>query len=164
MKQNIIFLIIFPIKNLNYFHRYHQFAEQTLVHGNKRKIWIIRLLILLNVMKALHFLFLAFYPLTAVQRIVHFEALYILLPKPAFNLIGVINQLLNICYFNYILFLNGNFRLNNLLLNILFKKDCSFFESPKCVKRGKYIPDLLRKYFLVLLNVFQSLVLVSGLY
>ena len=140
----ILLQLISPKKGLNYFYHYRQLMKSTLItndnnhHPNHdqyidyrtRHIIIVILVLAMNVFKAIHYIFLALYPLDPQDRILHFDCLHLLLPNTAkFNLIAGYNQLVNIVYVDYILLFRSDWHLNETLYRIMFYNDCSMFRQ-----------------------------------
>lgn len=152
-----------PHKTLAYFVDYINLTNEFILNrsGIMPKI---RLLNLLIVLKGVHFIYLALQPhLDPLDRALHFDAFYLLMPKPTINL-GTILCVAMTIYCNVILVLTPDRKLNSILWALLIREDCSMFLHPTVMKNGRHknVCDCVRKYFLLMLNIFLGLLLSGG--
>ena len=159
--QRLVFAIFGPYKTLIYFSKYSNFIRQTLILEDYRQLRRVKLLNLLNYIKAIHFLFLSFYPLTDFERVLHFDGAYFMIPKAKFNLFYAAIQVIVIIYSNEVLFLKPTiYRLNEFLNRLVFHSDSSFFVWPKY--KNEIICQRIQRRFIEYLNLFQSCLLIMG--
>lgn len=95
------------------------------------------------------------------QRVILFDGLYLLVPLHPFKLLVALVQLLVNLYNNHVLFFETNPRLNHLLEGIVLHCNDRFFFNGSKHER-KTICHKVRKYFLFLLNLFQSLLVINS--
>ena len=162
MKLGPLKYIFSPFQTLNYYVTYFKLIEQIVRFENRQIIRQVKLLKILVFITFLHFLYLAFVPSQNLERFLHFDGLYLLLPKMKINLMCA-NACLMILYCSQYLLAKPDLQLNMLFRDILFnRKTAKFFVWKKF--RGKLIYKRVQVYFLVMLNVFNSLVWVTGWY
>ena len=162
LTKSLFMNIILPFKTLNYFEIYLNLLTSIIIQKDKYHILAIKTLNFLSYIKAFHFLFLTLYPLTKLERVLHFDAAYTLVPKATFSLMFFGAEFIVITYGNRNLFLNANYHLNVFLHKIMFQNDGSFFIKSKY--KNKLIFVQIKKYFLYFANMLQSLVFIVGMF
>lgn len=158
MKKKTIFNFIFQFKTYNlsfdYLKIYKQFVIQFMFKKNIFAVKFVKILNFLNFLKSLHFLFLAYYPLSDFQRFLNFDGAYYLINNSMFSLMFAFCQNIIIIYGNKILLTDANINLIEFLENIIIKKDGSYFNWP--TYKQKNICKIIQRNFMIYLNLFQT--------
>lgn len=166
MKKKTMFNFIFQFKtynlSFNYLLTYKQLATQIMFKKDNFAVNFIDILNIFNFLKALHFAFLAYYPLSDFQRLINFDGAYYLVLKSKFNLMFAVCQVIIIIYGNKVLFTDVNIRLIQLLENVIVKNDSSCFVWPTF--KQKTLCKIIQRNFMAYLNLFQSVITVTSNY
>jgi len=145
-------LILFPVKGIHFLSDYLALIHRVAILREPSLLRALYCLLLLELFTVLRFALLASCPLSYFQRALCFDGFFLLIPKGQFNYLPVIGMLFLVLYNSYALLLDADYKLVLLLYRIL----CCTRRGCLCEKRH------LRRYFLVILNLLQSLVFVVG--
>lgn len=112
---------LLPYRPLIYLNRVYFDTVDQIEHNGPRSSQFKRTIHLFNcflLCKSVHFFYLAFWPMSEVQRALHFDGLYAIVPKAKFDLMAAIAALM-IAYFNWAVFLDADPKLNCQIKQIL---------------------------------------------
>lgn len=156
-------LICNPVKDINYLQLYINTVRTISLKITVKTKLIFQLLMALMVYKFVHFLILGLVSkhFTDYQRTIHFDALYLLVPKYRFNLFASLATVCMIIYI-YVLFERPNKEMNDLLWNILIEGHTkkNYFIYQKYNKQN--VVQCIKRFSLKILHIFSSLILVIG--
>ena len=131
------------------------------MYKDVRAIAMVKLLIVLCFAQAAHFLYLGF-EMTDFERAIHFDGCYLaLVPKYTLNKIAFGASLM-VGYFIYVLFLRPNYSLNVALRDVLICESDQWFDDSSRSKEVN-VCKVVKRRFLIVLNMFQSLILLAGI-
>src|SRR5699024_7092633 len=100
-------------QTLDYYLNYFKIFYQILLHHNSKYIQTVKLIIQILLYQALHFLYMYIFPIDSIDRIVHFDAYFVILPKPIVNLMAFLITLMTAIYFQHH-YLSQSLQLNGL--------------------------------------------------
>jgi len=144
---------LFPVKGVSFLSDYFALIHRVSIRRERPLIRALYGLLLLELLTVLRYFILATCPLSYFQRALCLDGFFLLITKAQFNYLPVIGTLFFAFYNSYALLLDADYDLAWLLYRVLCcctRRDCS------SQKRH------LRRYFLVILNLLQSLLLVCG--
>jgi len=150
-----------PVKNLENFQNYLYYSKQIVIYHNKKVVNSFRLAIFLILYQTFHQIYLFQNPSKSIlDKFIHEDVAFMLLPKPAFNLLTSLSGFqvaynLSIFYFHY------NKQVNTLFDNIIIKNDPSFFISP--YYKSENICATIRNFYLIQAKLLYNLVAVLGM-
>src|SRR5699024_6177262 len=105
-----------------YIEHYFKLVKNIQQYKRSRIIWALNLVNVLSCMKTAHMIYLAFNRhMSHLERASHFDELYLLVPKEAYNAVVAICTVMTL-YFNVCLLFRPNLALNVLLKFILISK------------------------------------------
>lgn len=156
--KQILSAIFWPFQGVQYYQSYINLITKTHIYRNQKYIRLVKILNLVNVLSILNSLYLAFTPaLTELDHILHHDALLILIKRQKINICAVLCGFLNL-YYNYALFLKSDFQLNWLLHKVIVQNNGLCFNIRNC-DQTKACCERTRKSFILIVNLFQTLVL-----
>lgn len=166
MFLKIFNLVCNPLKNIDYLQKYLNTIQIISLQQNIKARQVYHLLMTLIAYKCVHFFFLGFFSknFTDYQRIIHYDALYLLVPKFRFSFLGGLVATCGL-YYSYVLFKKPNEKMNNLLRSILVENCTSekryfLFQTYK----GQNVLKYIKHFSIKMLNLFASLILTVGKY
>lgn len=164
MKKKTILDFIFQFKtyklSFNYLEIYKHLIMQIMLKKDTFSVNFFKILNIFNLLKSVHFAFLAYYPLSDYQKLINFDAAYYIVLKSKFNLMFSVCQIIIIIYGNKALFTDANIRLIQLLENIIVKNDSSCFSIP--THKRKNLCKVIQRNFMAYLNLFQSVITITS--
>lgn len=155
----LIYKLVFPFKNINYFVDYCKLIDQIVIHKNLSKTKTVQFINFLLCCQTIHLIYLGVASLDDFQRLLQYDVSTLLISFPKIDLF-VSTNVAAACYLNYSLFLKIDYKLLQFFQSIVIKKETSFFIWPKY--KNQLIPILVRKKFVVLLNLFMGLLSIVG--
>lgn len=152
-------LLFFPPKSIAYFVAYFHVVEQIKLDHNQRYIRKVQLLNMLNLCTCLHFLYLGLFPLSRVERALHFDQSIFFIPWTKFIFLATLCFVTINMLDNHLLFIGVDFCLVSLLNQVLvrsrFPVGLVFYQKEVCVK-------FIRKCYLYSQNAFHLGVMSVG--
>lgn len=158
-------LVCNPLKNLDYLQGYFNTVRVISLKENAKTRQIYCILMILTAYKCVHFLALGLFSknFTDYERLVHYDALHLIVPKYRYSFYC---GLWSICmlFYNYILFVRPNVEMNNLLKSILVENQTSdkrkYFLGQ--LHKRQNVVEYIRNFCLKVLTLFSSFILVVG--
>ena len=151
--KRILWIVITPIKGLNYFVQYHRFLTSI---NEWQKCCFIKMANLILFCHAIHSLYLSAVPMTELEHTLHHDGHHMLLSEPILNTLTGIFALM-IIFINMEIFVNPNLKLHNILYQILIEKESNLF-----VWKREHLFRKVENVYLFLLNLFISGIPVYG--
>ena len=156
-----------PFQGLAIYEEYIKTIQLITSHKDAKTILKLRKLLAFFTLKSIHLLYLALLPLTPVQRVINFDAIFIVTHNSSLNLV-----LSTLCFMHVYIcghfFTTPNSLNNSLLQEILFKGQTNFFnvcdrKRPSCPKQ-KSICELIKLYFTFVINFAGNFVISGSMY
>lgn len=166
MNPHFLYQFFVPFKNLQYFLDYDAIITKIVQFKSTCERKWVQLVNSILMLKTIHFLVLGNLHLGSLQRALQFDGAILLMPKPMINNFAALATL-SVIYHNYILFERPNIHLHQFLYSIIFsKQQPSFFKhftaSINKKKENTIAHLIVRRNFLYLANLFQSLILITS--
>ena len=163
-----------PLIGLNYFRMYLDLVKALQRSSqNLLALTTFKTVNALLLFKMLHFLFLAVFgwQYSDAQRLLHYDALYLLVPKYSFNVFGCLMTGVVVVH-NYLLLKRPRLKVIYLLREVLLPdyqnvrksaaRQCSSRHFIYRYYRGKEVTLLIRRFFLYTVKSFHVLLVVIG--
>lgn len=152
MLIEILSFNLWPIKTLNYYHRFLQNSYQ-IVHlqEQKIKIQIYFIILLLSLFSARFVIFLLF-NITEFQALIYVDYFYLILLDKNFHLTGFAFTGISVMYY-YLFYCKFSPQLNNLFYHGIFGNETAIFIYPRCGKVN--VQALIRRNAVFVLKAFQ---------
>lgn len=158
-----------PVKGLEYLEAYFDIVQQISQQKSNKIKLLFRLSFAIITYKCVHFLTLGVISknFTNFQRTIHYQGLYLLMPKYRFSFLSGLVAV-SLLFYNYVLFTRPHTEMNDLLKTILIddSKSQKFINENRYflykVYCGRNVLQFIRRFCLKVLNTFASLILVSS--
>ena len=148
-----------PLKSIRFLSDYFDNICQIKTYKNWRTILLFKLVMCISAYKSLHFVYLFLFPTQSdYDFLLHYDLSYLVLTTNSVTLLSLLTSL-QAAYNTYVLYFDFNPRVNQLLWDILLRKNVSYF----CFNR-KHVHQKLTKFYLLFLNVFHSFTWLIGIY
>lgn len=151
--------LIVPYKRLDYFGSYFETTRKITCDDDHSLIRLYRAIIVLTIVKSVHFMFLYLFPLTGQRRRLLFDFVFQVTGRIEINALMAFISLMT-GYFYYLVYFANNNSLCQHLYEVLVCGKSDFFLDR--YHKGQYVIKQVRKTALFLINGTQCFILAIG--